>query len=108
MSVGSFVGVMVVDDMYNVNFDLMCVVIDVFVVYLVLCVLVIGDMGEVGDEGLVFYCEIGVYVCECGIDVLFVFGDVLCDVCMVYGDIVCYFDDVGVFVLVLFVVGYGV
>lgn len=95
--------------MYNVNFDLMCVVIDVFVMLLVLCWLVLGDMGEVGLQGLVFYEEIGVYVCMYGIDVVLVIGEFVCYMVDVFGVGVQYFvlvEDLieyGVFVIVLVV-----
>jgi UDP-N-acetylmuramoyl-tripeptide--D-alanyl-D-alanine ligase len=37
-------------------------------------VLVMGDMGEVGDEGPAFHREVGAYAAERGIDALFALG----------------------------------
>lgn len=38
-------------------------------------VLVMGDMGEVGEEGPAFHREVGAYAAERGIDALFALGD---------------------------------
>ena len=42
-------------------------------------VLVMGDMGEVGDQGPAFHREVGAYAAERGIDALFALGDASAD-----------------------------
>ena len=37
--------------------------------------LVLGDMGEVGNQGPEFHAEVGSYAAECGIEVLYTLGD---------------------------------
>ena len=61
-------GATVVDDTYNANPDSMRAAIDVLAAQPAPRVLVIGDMGEVGDEGPAFHREVGAYARERGID----------------------------------------
>ena len=70
-------------------------------------VLVIGDMGEVGDEGPAFHREVGAYARERGIDALFALGDASRDACTAYGDTARHFGDVGALVGALLAAGYG-
>ena len=67
-------GVRVLDDTYNANPDSMRAAIDVLAALPAPRVLVIGDMGEVGDEGPAFHREIGAYARERGIDALHALG----------------------------------
>jgi len=105
--VGSLAGATVVDDTYNANPDSMRAAIDVLAAQPAPRVLVIGDMGEVGDEGPAFHREIGAYARERGIDALFALGDASRDACTAYGDTACHFGDVGALVAALLAAGYG-
>ncbi|MBR8185926.1 UDP-N-acetylmuramoyl-tripeptide--D-alanyl-D-alanine ligase [Burkholderia ambifaria] len=105
--VGSLAGATVVDDTYNANPDSMRAAIDVLAAQPAPRVLVIGDMGEVGDEGPAFHREIGAYARERGIDALFALGDASRDACTAYGDTARHFGDVGALVTALLAAGYG-
>ncbi|WDR89430.2 UDP-N-acetylmuramoyl-tripeptide--D-alanyl-D-alanine ligase [Burkholderia ambifaria] len=105
--VGSLAGATVVDDTYNANPDSMRAAIDVLAAQPAPRVLVIGDMGEVGDEGPAFHREIGAYARERGIDALFALGDASRDACTAYGDTAHHFGDVGALVAALLAAGYG-
>ena len=67
-------GVRVIDDTYNANPDSVLAAIDVLARAASPRVLVLGDMGEVGDQGFGFHAEIGVYAKTQGIDRLFSLG----------------------------------
>ena len=105
--VGSLAGARVVDDTYNANPDSMRAAIDVLAAQPAPRVLVIGDMGEVGDEGPAFHREVGAYARERGIDALFALGDASRDACTAYGDTARHFGDVGALVTALLAAGYG-
>ncbi len=82
--VGSLTGATVIDDTYNANPDSMRAAIDVLSAMPVPRVLVMGDMGEVGDHGPAFHREIGAYARERGIDALFGLGDATRDACAAF------------------------
>jgi UDP-N-acetylmuramoyl-tripeptide--D-alanyl-D-alanine ligase len=63
-----------VDDSYNANPDSVRAAIDVLAGLPGPRLLVLGDMGEVGDEGPRFHAEVGAYARERGIDMLFALG----------------------------------
>ncbi|EDT43414.1 UDP-N-acetylmuramoyl-tripeptide--D-alanyl-D-alanine ligase [Burkholderia ambifaria] len=105
--IGSLAGATVVDDTYNANPDSMRAAIDVLAAQPAPRVLVIGDMGEVGDEGPAFHREIGAYARERGIDALFALGDASRDACTAYGATARHFGDVGALVAALLAAGYG-
>jgi UDP-N-acetylmuramoyl-tripeptide--D-alanyl-D-alanine ligase len=67
-------GTVVIDDTYNANPDSMRAAIDVLAGFAAPRVLVLGDMGEVGDQGPAFHEEIGAYARACGIDTLWATG----------------------------------
>lgn len=106
-SVGSLAGAMVVDDTYNANPDSMRAAIDVLAAQPSPRVLVIGDMGEVGEEGPAFHREIGAYARERGIDALFALGDASRDACTAYGEAARHFGDVDALVAALLAAGHG-
>jgi UDP-N-acetylmuramoyl-tripeptide--D-alanyl-D-alanine ligase len=83
--VGSFAGATVIDDTYNANPDSMRAAIDVLAAEPTPRVLVMGDMGEVGDRGPAFHREIGAYARERGIDALYGLGDAMRDACTAFG-----------------------
>jgi UDP-N-acetylmuramoyl-tripeptide--D-alanyl-D-alanine ligase len=67
--------VTVVDDTYNANPDSVRAAIDVLADLPGPRLLVLGDMGEVGDQGPAFHAEIGGYARERGIETLLTLGD---------------------------------
>ena len=64
----------VVDDTYNANPDSVRAAIDVLAELPGPRVLVLGDMGEVGDQGPAFHAEIGAYAATQGIDHVLTLG----------------------------------
>jgi UDP-N-acetylmuramoyl-tripeptide--D-alanyl-D-alanine ligase len=68
-------GALVIDDTYNANPDSMRAAIDVLAQASAPRVLVLGDMGEVGNEGRQYHEEIGAYARERGIERLFTLGE---------------------------------
>ena len=67
-------GVMLIDDSYNANPDSVRAAIDVLASLPAPRVLVLGDMGEVGDNGPAMHEEVGAYARECGIEHLLTLG----------------------------------
>jgi len=63
-----------VDDSYNANPDSVRAAIDVLAALPAPRWLVLGDMGEVGDQGPAFHREVGAYAKESGIDALWAAG----------------------------------
>ncbi|MCE2868021.1 MAG: UDP-N-acetylmuramoyl-tripeptide--D-alanyl-D-alanine ligase [Oxalobacteraceae bacterium] len=68
-------GAIVIDDTYNANPDSVRAAIDVLANAPSPRTLVLGDMGEVGSEGIAFHEEIGEYARTRHIDQLFTVGD---------------------------------
>ncbi len=64
-----------VDDTYNANPDSVRAAIDVLAELPGPRLLVLGDMGEVGDQGPQFHSEVGAHARARGIDKLFTLGD---------------------------------
>jgi len=67
--------VTLIDDSYNANPDSVRAAIDVLASLPAPRWLVLGDMGEVGDQGPQFHREVGDYARERGIEVLFTLGE---------------------------------
>jgi len=67
--------VSLVDDTYNANPDSVRAAIDVLAELPAPRLLVLGDMGEVGNQGPQFHAEVGSYAAERGIDALYTLGD---------------------------------
>ncbi|MFD0666844.1 UDP-N-acetylmuramoyl-tripeptide--D-alanyl-D-alanine ligase [Ramlibacter sp. MAHUQ-53] len=65
----------VVDDTYNANPDSARAAVDVLADLPGPQLLVLGDMGEVGDQGPQFHAEVGAYARERGIPALFTLGE---------------------------------
>ena len=68
-------GALVIDDTYNANPDSVRAAIDVLAQAAQPRVLILGDMGEVGDQGLQFHEEIGRYARERHIEHVLTLGD---------------------------------
>jgi UDP-N-acetylmuramoyl-tripeptide--D-alanyl-D-alanine ligase len=64
-----------VDDTYNANPDSVRAAIDVLAELPAPRLLVLGDMGEVGNQGPEFHAEVGAYAAERGLDALYTLGD---------------------------------
>lgn len=65
----------VIDDTYNANPDSVCAAIDVLAELPAPQLLVLGDMGEVGDQGPEFHAEVGAYARERGLTQVFTLGE---------------------------------
>ena len=68
-------GATLLDDTYNANPDSVRAGIDVLAATVGKKILVLGDMGEIGDMTGQFHDEIGGYAKSQGIDLLFAFGE---------------------------------
>jgi UDP-N-acetylmuramoyl-tripeptide--D-alanyl-D-alanine ligase len=66
--------VMLIDDTYNANPDSVRAAIDVLAALPAPRWLVLGDMGEVGDQGPAFHREVGAYASQKGIESLWAAG----------------------------------
>jgi UDP-N-acetylmuramoyl-tripeptide--D-alanyl-D-alanine ligase len=64
-----------VDDSYNANPDSVRAAIDVLAGLPGPRLLVLGDMGEVGNQGPQFHAEVGAYAQQCGIEQLYALGE---------------------------------
>lgn len=64
-----------INDTYNANPDSVKAAIDVLSAYPQQRVLVLGDMGEVGNQGPEFHQEVGAYAASKGIDILLALGE---------------------------------
>jgi UDP-N-acetylmuramoyl-tripeptide--D-alanyl-D-alanine ligase len=104
---GALAGATVIDDTYNANPDSMRAAIDVLASRAAPRVLVMGDMGEVGDNGPEFHREIGAYAKERGIDALYALGDASRDACTAYGAGAHHLDTVDALVAQLQQAGFG-
>jgi murE/murF fusion protein len=67
-------GQLLIDDTYNANPDSVRAAIDVLASMPAPRALVLGDMGEVGDQGPQMHAEVGQYARECAIDYLWTLG----------------------------------
>jgi UDP-N-acetylmuramoyl-tripeptide--D-alanyl-D-alanine ligase len=70
----AFNGARLIDDSYNANPASMRAAIDVLAAYPAPRILVLGDMGELGDAALQLHRETGAYARAAGIDALYVTG----------------------------------
>ena len=77
--------VSLIDDSYNANPDSVRAAIDVLAALPSPRWLVLGDMGEVGDQGPAFHAEVGAHARACGIDHLWAAGAACADTVRAYG-----------------------
>jgi UDP-N-acetylmuramoyl-tripeptide--D-alanyl-D-alanine ligase len=86
-------GARLIDDSYNANPDSVRAAIDLLAGFPSPRALVLGDMGEVGDRGVEFHREVGVYARERGIDALYTLGELTRETAAAYGPEARHFDD---------------
>jgi UDP-N-acetylmuramoyl-tripeptide--D-alanyl-D-alanine ligase len=86
-------GALVIDDTYNANPDSVRAAIDVLAAAPAPRTLVLGDMGEVGSEGIAFHEEIGAYAQSHQIDHLFTLGTLARHAARAFGRGAVHFDD---------------
>jgi UDP-N-acetylmuramoyl-tripeptide--D-alanyl-D-alanine ligase len=83
-----------VDDSYNANPDSVRAAIDVLATMHAPSLLLLGDMGEVGDRGPQFHAEVGAYARERGIDHLWCAGTMSAESVRAFGGDARHFADV--------------
>ncbi|CAN5224499.1 UDP-N-acetylmuramoyl-tripeptide--D-alanyl-D-alanine ligase [soil metagenome] len=74
-----------IDDSYNANPDSVRAAIDVLHSLPGDSWLLLGDMGEVGDQGPAFHAEVGAYAAERGLQALWTAGSAAADAAVAYG-----------------------
>ena len=79
-------GALLIDDTYNANPDSVRAAIDVLARAPGRKLLVLGDMGEVGDQGSDFHIEIGAYARDRGIDALYALGELAAHAVRAFGE----------------------
>ena len=85
-------GVTIIDDTYNANPDSVRAAIDVLVSCPAPTALVLGDMGEVGEQGPQFHREVGEYAREKGVGRLLALGAATRDAVAAFGPEARHFD----------------
>lgn len=78
-------GANLIDDTYNANPDSVRAAIEVLAQAAAPRILVLGDMGEVGSNGVAFHQEIGAYARTCGIEHLITLGELSAAAAAVFG-----------------------
>ncbi|MGI5308320.1 UDP-N-acetylmuramoyl-tripeptide--D-alanyl-D-alanine ligase [Rheinheimera sp. WS51] len=66
--------VCIIDDSYNANVESVKAAIDLLASYAGQRVLVLGDMGELGEDARLYHEEVGLYAKNAGINLLFTLG----------------------------------
>jgi UDP-N-acetylmuramoyl-tripeptide--D-alanyl-D-alanine ligase len=87
-------GATVIDDTYNANPDSMRAAIDVLATVPGRRILVMGDMGEVGEAAAQFHDEVGGHAKSSGIERLFALGPLSADAAHNFGEGARHFDNV--------------
>lgn len=90
-----------IDDSYNANPDSVRAAIEVLAGMPGESWLVLGDMGEVGNEGPAFHCEVGAYAAERGIAHFWTAGVAARDAAAAYGPRARAFDDTAALIAAL-------
>jgi UDP-N-acetylmuramoyl-tripeptide--D-alanyl-D-alanine ligase len=78
-------GALVIDDTYNANPDSVRAAIDVLAQAAAPRILVLGDMGEVGNDGRQYHEEIGAYARANGIEHVLTLGDLASSTASAFG-----------------------
>ena len=87
-------GAQVIDDTYNANPDSVRAAIDVLAGAAAPRILVLGDMGEVGDDGRAYHEEVGAYAKARGVDRLLTLGELARHASGAFGAQGAHFGDV--------------
>jgi UDP-N-acetylmuramoyl-tripeptide--D-alanyl-D-alanine ligase len=87
-------GATLLDDSYNANPDSVRAAIDVLRECAPPRVLVLGDMGEVGENGPQYHREVGQYAARCGLEHLLALGEAARDTVAAFGPGGEHFEDV--------------
>jgi UDP-N-acetylmuramoyl-tripeptide--D-alanyl-D-alanine ligase len=87
-------GATLIDDSYNANPDSVRAAIDVLATCPGPTALVLGDMGEVGDQGPAFHAEVGRYAKQKGIGMLLGLGSASADAVKAFGAGAEHFEDI--------------
>src|SRR5690606_13692322 len=87
-------GFQLIDDTYNANPDSVRAAIDVLAQLTGMKILVLGDMGEVGQNGPAMHAEVGAYARERGIDALLAFGPASVHAAEAFGPAARAFDSI--------------
>lgn len=93
--------IVLINDTYNANPDSVIAAIDVMSNLPQPAILVLGDMGEVGDNGPQMHAEVGLYAKQKGIQQLLGMGDLCREAVKAFGDGAQHFEDVESLVSVL-------
>ena len=83
-----------IDDTYNANPDSVLAAIEVLANSAGRKILVLGDMGEVGEDGGAFHAEIGAHAAQRGVNVLLATGEMMRQAAQAFGAGAQHFDDV--------------
>jgi UDP-N-acetylmuramoyl-tripeptide--D-alanyl-D-alanine ligase len=86
-------GASLIDDSYNANPDSVRAAIDLLAGFGAPRVLVLGDMGEVGDRGPEFHREVGAHARARGIESLYALGTMTKETVAAFGAGAQHFDD---------------
>ncbi|OIR06679.1 UDP-N-acetylmuramoyl-tripeptide--D-alanyl-D-alanine ligase [mine drainage metagenome] len=78
-------GALVIDDSYNANPMSMKAAIDVLVARAGNKLLVLGDMGELGEDAAEMHSELGRYAKAAGVDALFTLGELSVEISKAFG-----------------------
>ncbi len=78
-------GALVIDDTYNANPSSMQAAIDVLMARAGKKFLVLGDMGELGENATEMHAEIGQYAKKAGVDALFTLGELSAEMTRTFG-----------------------
>jgi UDP-N-acetylmuramoyl-tripeptide--D-alanyl-D-alanine ligase len=87
------VALTLIDDSYNANPDSVRAAIDVLADLPGASWLILGDMGEVGDQGPAFHREVGAYAAQRGISALWTAGSACAETAAAYGAAARHFAD---------------
>ncbi len=94
-------GALLIDDTYNANPDSVRAAVDVLAAYGKQTILVLGDMGEVGQEGEQYHGEVGAYAKERGIQCFLGLGNMTEKSVQMFGDGAMHFGQLDQLVCVL-------
>lgn len=86
-------GALLIDDTYNANPDSVLAAIDVLAASAGPRTLILGDMGEVGEEGPRFHAEVGHHAASRGIETFLALGSLTRHACDAFGGKACHFED---------------